>query len=515
MSNVPINQQYNPLDKGKDSVRGYYSKLVKNITPFLEEYIESSTFENGKLYYSFVTPSYLGKLMTNLKDTLGDRTKFSEFMENNYNKYDWFTNKGKHYNEWLRLLNSTNREGIDARNMLDHKVQLHFNGTNYTDLSGIDYTLSLMQEYFADFSDNPNYAWYHVPILADKPSSEFIKFKRYTDKNLPANTGGYVEHISKLMTRLAKQEIRRIKTVRERSTNPNIEKINNFDMKIDKDGNPIPFSGGAEFKFLDFLNIDFKDPNSEIGKLINKNISEGELDMVEASNLTKLLQDRIKEGVEERFQKALKEWEKLGLMDTNTINDNEVFTYLDSIGKSKEAIEDKLREYFWNSMFATSNIIQLTVTDLAYYSGIEDFQKRYAQIHSPALRLNIYAEDSNGVRYSKDGIEKTLYIKDQEIKSDIIDQVAKIFDDKIAQSTSNAQKKGFAKLKKDVLKGFENINVADAQGYTSISGYRKKMGMSGRWTAQMEEAYLRIKSGNYNVSDLDVLWQPLKPFVYT
>ena len=32
-----------------------------------------------------------------------------------------------------------------------------------------------------------------------------------------------------------------------------------------------------------------------------------------------------------------------------------------------------LREYFWNSKLATSQIIQLTTTDLAFYKNIEDF----------------------------------------------------------------------------------------------------------------------------------------------
>ena len=64
--------------------------------------------------------------------------------------------------------------GEEARNLLQHKVQLHFNNVAYTDLSALDYTLSLIQEFFSDTSKNPKQAWYHVPILADKPSAEFI-----------------------------------------------------------------------------------------------------------------------------------------------------------------------------------------------------------------------------------------------------------------------------------------------------------------------------------------------------
>ena len=40
-----------------------------------------------------------------------------------------------------------------------------------------------------------------------------------------------------------------------------------------------------------------------------------------------------------------------------------------------------------------------------------------------------------------------------------------------------------------ILTSFEDINVADAQGYSSPTSYRKKMGMQGKWTPEMEEAY--------------------------
>ena len=57
--------------------------------------------------------------------------------------------------------------------------------------------------------------------------------------------------------------------------------------------------------------------------------------------------------------------------------------------------------------------------------------------------------------------------------------------------------------------------MSDAQGYSSPTSYRKKMGMMGKWDSTMEEAYNKIKSGNWKGEDLDVVWQPLKPFVYS
>ena len=41
------------------------------------------------------------------------------------------------------------------------------------------------------------------------------------------------------------------------------------------------------------------------------------------------------------------------------------------------------------------------------------------------------------------------------------------------------------------------------------------MGQAGKWTEAMQAAYERINSGNMNIHDLDIVCQPMKPFVYT
>ena len=125
--------------------------------------------------------------------------------------------KKEHSNEWLRLLSENTQNGAKMRNMLEHKVELHYNNVNYTDLSALDYSVALIQEFFSDFASKPTYAWYHVPILADKPSAEYIKFRRYTNNN-NTSVDGYEKEIVRQLVKVAKQELRRIKTVKERAT---------------------------------------------------------------------------------------------------------------------------------------------------------------------------------------------------------------------------------------------------------------------------------------------------------
>ena len=54
-------------------------------------------------------------------------------------------------------------------------------------------------------------------------------------------------------------------------------------------------------------------------------------------------------------------------------------------------------------MFATINIIELTATDLAYYKNVEEFQKRYMQIHAPSMKFNTEANVLYGSKHSING----------------------------------------------------------------------------------------------------------------
>ncbi len=535
MNNVAVDpakdaSNYDMFGKGEDSVGGYYKNLARVMSRVLESTVESSTYENGKLYYAYSVPSYLGKLMLNLKNVADNPVAFQEFMQNEYLQYGWFQGQdfdGSNiiYNSWLRELSQMNTLGRNSRNLFSHKIQLHHNKTEYSDLGALGYATTLIHEFFSDFY-NANYAWYHLPTLSDKPSSEFIKYKRHTNKN---TVDGYKTHIIDELINLAKQEVKRIKTVVERA-NINAEKYRNYDVKLSEkmlnrleQGKKITIqdilplgndAGGAMFRFLDFLNPMLLDSEAS-GHTDLINYIQG--NDFNAINLVESFRERITEGMESKFQEALDTWEKIGLFaqEHNPKTNREHFIYLNQLGQDRTTVEENLRNYFYNSYLATSNIIQLTVTDIAYFKNAEDFQKRYAQIHSPGLRLNIYATDINGERYSKDGIEKTMYIQDLEIASELSESIGRIFDRKIENAKDENQKKGYKKLKKNVLEAFTDINVTDGQAFTSITGYRKKMGMAGRFTDAMVQAYEKIKNNDWTLADMNVVWQPLKPFVFS
>lgn len=156
-----------------------YNTIANMMAEVTEDAIESSVRENDKSYYSHVTPNYLGKLIKNLKNVMNDKKRFEQFMQTEFKDYEWFYKDGYWRNDWLAQLNQFD----ELRRGLNHKVVLNSDKVDYTNWDDLDYTLALLTEYWGDpdsAKSSIKYAWYHVPILSDSPSAEFIRFRKYT-----------------------------------------------------------------------------------------------------------------------------------------------------------------------------------------------------------------------------------------------------------------------------------------------------------------------------------------------
>lgn len=559
-----------------------YNMIASMMAEVTEDAIESSVRENDKSYYSHVTPSYLGKLIKNLKNVMNDKKRFEQFMQTEFKQYEWFF-KGDHWrNDWLRQL----AESDELRKGLNHKVVLNSDKVDYTNWDDLDYTLALLTEYWGDpdsAKSSIKYAWYHVPILSDSPSAEFIRFRKYTTGDVLDENGKkrtYDDVILDKLVDLVNQEYDRIMLVRERDEayqrgDKGVEPIANYDIARDKNGN-IKSMGGAEFKFLPALNNLRYDNGETFIDRLSRLKSKGT-----GAELRNFLRTALNDMMEDGFEQTYRDWSRVGLLDelpngkykylpfegqskqnaitakaltkakdalgslwnTNmelmlrAYNNNSAFDNreanslmeqikalltdkatrgemelkdVQSISRSlfvKNNAKDALREYYWNSKLATSQIIQLTTTDLAFYKNLEDFQKRYKEVHAPALRLNTKAT-YKGERIGRDW-ERTIYLKDDEIISSVFEDIKTVLDEKV--------KKGeMTKMDRDnILYKFKKVNVADAQAYRSLSSYRAILGMSGQWTDDMEQAYNNFKNGDWNIKDFNIIWQTKKPYVYT
>lgn len=515
-------KEYDPFKFGtENSIGGSLRNLLTPITDKLEDTAVNAFYDSGKMYQSYITPSFMTKLMNKFRQ---EGQAFEDFIMNEYGSSEWFkfpngdVDKGWR-NEWLRIL----AKDENARKVFDHKVELNFNKHNYMrNMSDAEYTLSLITEYFAESTDNNTNmvpAWFRVPMQSNKPSSEFIKFYSYRGAN-------YKDSIVYGLHNMFLQELSRIQTVRMR----NMDKkdagfIKNFD------------TNGRRFNFLPVLNNYLENTadkiakrdilrnedntissdNSRLASLLQKKV-EGEVALTaeEEAELGKLADRVIRQHMEDRVQSILNKWENNGILEAA----KSIKGIYPSELKEEEAadwVRKQVENYLWNDAFASKNILQLTLTDIAFYKDAEDLQKRLAQLHAPGVRGNIYATDYNGNRVS-DGKYRTFILQDfDSFKSNIIANIAEVFDRRIAAAPQN-QKAQMIALKESLVGKdgkYTKINVTDAQGYSSPSSYRKKAFIFGRWSKQAEDIYQKLQKGEYNYTDLETAFQPLKPFVYS
>lgn len=491
------NKNYTPFEfKSKGSISGNIRMFLRPITDKLEDTAVSSFYDSGKMYQSYVTPSYMTKLMNKFNLT-GE--EFDAFIMDEYGKYSWFRDTDSDNiedgwrNSWLRELVLDE----NAKTVFKHKVQLNFNKHNYMrNMNDSEYILSMISEYFSESSKegaNRVPAWYRVPVLSNKPSSEFIRF--YSERG-----ANYKDIIASNLKMVFDQELSRIQTVLLRNySESDPEFIKNFD------------KNGKRFNFLSFMNdyLDGELSNTELGKLIKRKLDGEQLTSEENTTLDTLVIDAIKENMDRKANAIVSDWRNKGVV--------EGAKQIENVGTEESEIIDNLINFVWNDTLAAINIMQLTITDAAYYKDAEDIQKRFAQIHAPGVRGNVDATDYNGNAVS-DGTERTLYLKDfDDFVSNIIENVSIVFDRKI-EAAPESEKAQWIALKESLVgeKGaFREINVADAQGYNSPTSYRKKAFIFGKWSRQAEEIYQKLKKGEYTYSDLQVAFQPLKPFVYS
>lgn len=524
-------KDYNPFAFGtKFGINGSLRNFLTPITNKLEDTAVNAFYDSGKMYQSYVTPSFITKLFNKFRQ---EGQAFEDFILDEYGSSEWFKfgagdgdiTKGWR-NEWLRLL----ARDENARKVFDHKVELNFNKHNYMrNMSDAEYTLSLITEYFSESAkvEDRVPAWYRVPMQSNKPSSEFIKFYSYRGD-------GYKNAIVNGLHNMFLQEISRIQTVLRRNMSKNDPGfIKNFD------------TNGRKFNFLPVFNSYLEEgdvskrtilrnedgsvssDNNRFAFLLQKKVKgETNLTSDEEVELSKLAERVIRQSMENRVQSILDTWESNGILEAaknikdiypSEFDNSSNIKNEEREGVINDWVRKQVENFLWNDSFASKNILQLTLSDIAFYKDTEDLQKRLAQLHAPGVRGNINAIDYDGNRVS-DGKYRTFILQDfDSFKSNIIANITEVFDRRIAAAPDN-QKAAMIALKESLVGKdgkYTKINVTDAQGYSSPSSYRKKAYIFGKWSRHAEDIYQKMLKGEYTYTDLETAFQPLKPFVYS
>lgn len=491
---------YDPFEF-RTGIKGNLMTAIGALIDNLEDVAVSSFYDNGKTYQSYVTPSYLTKFMQKMR-LQGEA--FETFIQEEFGQYDWFKMGDEWRNPWIKAIVELGDRGfkcgtIPYRELLAHKVELNFDKHGYMrEMSPAEYSLSLIAEFFSATGEGKEAivpAWYRVPILSNKPSSEFIRFTRYADPNT------YKENIINDLMSVFAQELSRIKTTKARNEvygKNSPEFIKNLD------------KNGRRFNFLPYLNTT---GNAEFADLVaRKTDPHAEaLSVEEEATLNQLARREIEKYLSKRASDIIAKWEQNGVMKAATkiqgINANNVRTQLEN--------------FIWNDHLATIMIEELFVTDIALYKNTEDLQKRMAQIHAPGVRGDVTAVDYDGKRVSADGKYRTVLLTDFDgFKSNVIDNIREVFKRR-EQGLQGAELAAAQSLHNSIVEQYEKINVADAQGYSCITSRRKKDFIMGLWSREKEAMYQRIISNNYSDADLAALFdianacEPEKPFCYS
>ena len=452
--------------------------------------------ENGNSYQSYTPPSYKGKVIRQIKKWNTD------FIQKQFKDIDWFFNNGNWQNDWL----ATMEKYSEARDVFNIKTVLHSNRVDFDDWDDMKYGLAMLQEFLSEPTGKT--AWYPVPLQADVESADFIRFYRYSN-----------EDCLNLMVQTVLQEWSRINLVLKRQNIPNLKKIAYFDIVKGKDGKAkgvtynsenneiISRQDGAEFKFFPQLNtakVQVGDNKILFIDWLNQMLSADNKDMTAVVNEIKSQLAAIQKA---KNDEAFQQYKDKGIFQKS--KDNKKYQYFPQYSD-----ETKLREmfdnYMWNYAHAYTQIVEILTTDLAYYKNLNDFQKRFKEVYAMTLKpyYDNPADPNNTDKHP--GVIRNIILADREVLSNVANEINEIIDNQVAlgnmsESEANYIRNTFSK----------EINVTDGQAFRSLKSFKRMMKSIGEWTPEMEGAYTRLQDGTYTLADQNIMFQTVKPFVFT
>jgi len=454
-----LNTVFPSILKGNNPFSISTQNETKALRPFLQAAIENrDTLSeqalinvNGKQVFATVAPNHISSLVHKLKGK-------------NYKNVIDFYKQDKFYKRhlWLKeLLKSKENRNLFQRKVLDgYKEKGADTGVQYSKMS--DFERKAAELNLWSNEGNSEWGYYVSPILADAPQMNLISFKKYT-----------VEESLEHLYQVALQESERIKKVKEEQrTLPDNKLILNYhysgENKTGKSG--ISSEQKAAAKGLQF------------------HYFEG-LENIAISN-----KEKVKEVIAKNMAKEIEATTKQ-LQDLRILSETEGASYFESgvsdyFGYNNPA--NFVEAYAYNSTLANIQMLQLFSGDTAFYKNDEDLSKRHKQITNPGNILDISEMDS--------ATYKTIYLQDEIAKSKVYNEYKEILKDSVHS--------------KAILAQYEDVNATDAQAYISLKRYRSIRRGMGTWGTKEDAAYADLEAGVATEEQLQLVAQPIKPFMY-
>lgn len=466
-------------------------RVAKSVASLRPELMESSyrNVEN-ELVYAHSVGNALSKLIADIKGP-----NYEEFIKN-------YTNTGFYKTSpWLRRLmeSAELREAFTYVTLGGIRYQGKSKGVKYSSMSQVDFTATNLGMFFNN--NNSKVAYYHAGIFADAPNAAFIPFAKLTNKEV-------IEDLYQAVL----QEHARIQLVKERLKSKKTSKITNFDNKK-----------STKYIMFPFMNK-FSGAVTE------------ELDVKKA----------IQDWLESELVNERKQLNDLGIFKKDDLRvDKRIVDGKGSVqGVAYKNADEFVRNYFYNTVLANTQIMTLTSGDPAFYkpdgrkdvdiTRTVDYQKRHKQNWSPKQILDVAAKfiSRDGTVVETGETYRTIYLQDAEKASPRAEAIykaavaaggaeygamigAQYGYSNHTKPDSDGKEVKYVKVKgKDLFFKTKTINEADAQAYITLPRYRKIMIGLGRWTQEYEDAYPRLLAGQANREDLNLVMQPLKPFYF-
>lgn len=525
-----------------ENVSPLYS-LYHNI--FLEmqlnanKYSSLSVFSKGKNYQRFVAPNYVGMILNRMTDEkhFSDE-QIKKYIEDTFmwnSLYGYKKNDGKwvFYNPFLEALyNNTHK----IRTNIEHSLETSAFGRKYSDLSDRNYFTSLLSEYhsFSNTSYKVQYCRIPLPVLSDKPASEFISMPRLrfikgdiednAKNRIIENSIGYlyldVKRIASTIAMLKNKaaEVSSYSIKKASVPKNTLTKINKgedltFSDFVDSEGNLKEWaaSSAASFKQLAFLNKELEN-RTQFGQYLLDLINGKTVDQ---SVFIDMFKNAYKADMEQAKKDLISYLGEINYSDSNLKYD------LGLDHKTKDTdLERIFEEFLWNYVYNERNLVNLLIGDPSFYPNTVTLVKRFAQVHSftnrPDVEATFSTPEGERIRFT-DGTQRVLYISDKKVKSEMADALKALFEKKAkeAENAGNTNEMNNYKMLAEKAVAFRNINITDGQAFSSPTGFFKKYGILGMLTPEQKELYWKIKDGTYTAEDLSEGFGVIKPFTYT
>lgn len=509
------------------SFQGFYLRIGTALSILSEGYTQATFRYGNKSRFSYTVPSFIDRLCNAISSD--DESIALNFIEKNYGFATFFKNQstGKYYNGWLSMMTDMNTPSISRAIRENFKtIQiLGFGGSDdkhsIQNVTKQDLLDGAIDAYFSvNSTQGINFGLYRNPLFSDVDAMVFFKFRRFTAHNEYDDNGvlqanfDYKDRIIRYLVDTLKQDLYRARDIRKNDNIPEKEKIEFFNSGS-KRGSILNFFPELNTEaLLDLIEKYDEESPLEYEKGVSKALYNIISDIVErySKDFISTISDEYKVKLYNRIKKRAG-GEVAIEVDWKGENDEEDVDNDEGIVKDEDEIYDEtqfkiaeaeklLEEFYYNDFFAQSQIIQLIGGDLAYYKNFTDFIKRNKQAFAGGEK--IYPEDENGNPIT----DKSIYLVDLKKASNTFDSLRELV---LSDKKMGDIEKGL------ILGAFTNINTTDGQTLRTLPSFRKIfIAMGGKWTDNMEAAYNRITvEKKLTAEDFYVLWQPIKPFLYS